>query len=37
MKTVESMTLNGRFVVVKGKHTGSPKGSWKTTLEMRPL
>ena len=35
--TVKSMTLNGRFVVVKGKHTGSPKGSWKTTLEMRPL
>lgn len=34
--TIQSASLSGRFVVVKGKHTGSPRGAWKTTLEMRP-
>lgn len=34
--TIQSKSLNGRFIVAKGKHTGSPKGNWKTTLEMRP-
>lgn len=34
--TIQSQSLNGRFIVAKGKHTGSPKGNWKTTLEMRP-
>lgn len=34
--SIQSPSLNGRFIVVKGKHTGSPKGSWKTTLEMKP-
>ena len=34
--TIQSQSLNGRFIVAKGKHTGSPKGAWKTTIEMRP-
>lgn len=34
--TIQSKSLNGRFIVAKGKHTGTPKGNWKTTLEMRP-
>lgn len=34
--TIQSKTLNGRFIVVKGQHAGTPKGTWKTTLEMRP-
>ena len=34
--TIQSKSLNGRFIVAKGKHSGSPKGNWKTTLEMRP-
>lgn len=33
---IQSPSLTGRFIVVKGQHTGSPKGSWKTTLEMKP-
>lgn len=33
---VQSKSLNGRFVVARGKHTGSPRGAWKTTIEMRP-
>lgn len=34
--TIQSKSLNGRFIVAKGKHSGSQKGNWKTTLEMRP-
>lgn len=34
--TIQSKSLNGRFIVAKGKHTGTLKGNWKTTLEMRP-
>ena len=33
---IESETLNGKFVVVKGKHTGSPTGQWKTVIEVKP-
>ena len=34
--TVKSQSLNGKFVVVSGKHVGSPKGDWKTTIQMKP-
>lgn len=34
---VQSADLNGQFVVVKGKHTGSRTGDWKTSMELRPL
>ena len=34
--TVKSQSLNGKFVVVSGKHIGSPKGDWKTTIQMKP-
>lgn len=33
---VKSSTLNGKFIVVKGKHTGTPKGQWKTSIELKP-
>ena len=33
---IQSQSLNGRFIVAKGKHTGTPKGNWKTTIEMKP-
>ena len=33
---IQSHSLNGRFIVAKGKHTGTPKGNWKTTIEMKP-
>ena len=33
---IQSATLNGKFIVVKGKHTGSPRGAWKTSVEMKP-
>ena len=33
---IQSATLNGKFIVVKGKHTGSPRGNWKTSVEMKP-
>ena len=32
---LQSATLNGKFIVVKGKHVGSPKGQWKTVIEMK--
>lgn len=34
--TMQSRTLSGRFIVARGKHVGSPRGVWKTTIEMRP-
>jgi hypothetical protein len=33
---VRSNDLNGKFVVVKGKHTGGRTGDWKTTMDLRP-
>jgi len=33
---VRSESLNGKFIIVKGKHIGSPKGQWKTAVEMKP-
>lgn len=33
---VQSETLNGTFIVIKGKHTGSPKGKWITSMELKP-
>lgn len=33
---VQSKSLNGTFIVASGKHTGSPKGNWKTTIELKP-
>lgn len=33
---VRSETLNGTFIVIKGKHTGSPKGKWITSMELKP-
>lgn len=34
---VKSRDLNGKYIVVKGKHVGSPRGNWKTTVQMKPL
>lgn len=34
---VQSSDLNGRFLVVKGKHTGGRTGDWKTTMELKPF
>lgn len=34
---IQSKSLNGKFIVVRGKHVGSPTGSWKTVLEVKPL
>jgi len=33
---VQSQSLNGRFIVVSGKHTGSRTGDWKTSMEIKP-
>lgn len=33
---IQSDELNGKFVVVKGKHTGGRKGDWKTSMELKP-
>lgn len=35
--TVQSGDLNGRFIVVEGKHTGSHTGDWKTSMELKPF
>lgn len=32
---IQSEDLNGKFVVVKGKHKGDRTGDWKTTLEVK--
>lgn len=34
---VQSSELNGRFIVVEGKHSGSRTGSWSTSMELRPF
>lgn len=34
---VQSSNLNGKFLVVKGKHSGSRTGSWKTDMELNPF
>lgn len=34
---VQSKTLNGKYLVAKGSHKGSPKGDWKTSLELQAL
>lgn len=32
---IQSEDLNGKFVVVKGKHKGGRTGDWKTTIEVK--
>lgn len=32
---IQSEDLNGKFIVVKGKHKGGRTGDWKTTLEVK--
>ena len=34
---VQSLDLNGRFMVVRGRHLGSRDGDWKTEMELRAL
>lgn len=34
---VQSSDLNGKFIVVKGRHTGSRSGDWKTAMELKPF
>ena len=34
---IQSQDLNGRFLVVRGRHTGSRNGDWKTEIEVRPI
>ena len=34
---VQASDLNGKFLVVKGKHSGSRTGDWKTDMELRPF
>lgn len=33
---IQSNELNGRFVVVKGNHSGSRTGDWETSMELKP-
>lgn len=33
---IQSSDLNGKFIVVKGKHSGGKTGDWKTSMEVRP-
>lgn len=33
---IQSLTLNGRFMIVRGRHIGSRDGDWKTEIEVRP-
>ena len=35
--TIQSRSLNGRFLLVRGSHVGSRTGDWKTNIEVRPL
>ena len=35
--TVQSSDLNGRFIVVKGKHIGGRTGDWKSSIELKPF
>ena len=34
---IQSDDLNGKFVVVKGKHSGGRTGEWKTSMELKPF
>jgi len=34
--TIKSATLNGKYLIKSGTHTGSPDGDWKTTIEVKP-
>lgn len=34
---IQSSDLNGRFIVVKGKHTGGKTGDWKTFMKLKTL
>ena len=34
---VQASDLNGKFLVVKGKHSGNRTGDWKTDMELRPF
>lgn len=34
---VQSSDLNGRFLVVKGRHKGGRTGDWKTSMELKPF
>lgn len=34
---IQSQSLNGRFMVVRGRHIGSRNGDWKTEMEVRPV
>ena len=34
---IQSSDLNGKFLVVKGKHSGSRTGGWKTDMELKPF
>lgn len=34
---IQSPSLNGRFMVVRGRHIGSRSGDWKTEMEVRPV
>ncbi len=34
---VQSDSLNGRFIVVKGRHKGGRTGDWKTSMELKPF
>ena len=33
---IQSSDLNGKFIVVEGKHTGSRTGDWQTDMELKP-
>lgn len=33
---IQANDLNGKFIVVKGKHVGSRTGDWKTEMELKP-
>lgn len=33
---IQSSDLNGRFLVVKGKHSGGRTGDWKTSMGLKP-
>jgi hypothetical protein len=34
---IQSSDLNGKLLVVKGKHAGGRTGDWKTTMELKPF
>lgn len=34
---ISSGTLNGRFLIKSGRHTGNPNGDWITEIEVKPV